>query len=298
MDVSIIIVSYNTKGLLSDCLQSIKKNTKAIKYEIIVSDNGSTDGTVEMINNDFQEIVLIQNYENIGFGAANNRALAFARGKYIFYLNSDTILLNNAVKEFYDFWERYEKVLNIGCLGSMLLNKDLQPTHSWGHFPTPFRTLITLTHLVLFPKVNFSKKVDADQIGSLGKKVDGYITGAALFLKNDVNAIFDERYFMYAEETDLEYNHFYRNNKSCILIPNIKIIHLEGGSDKTEKDIPYDFGKLSVIYYWISIMKYMRKNYPQSIWTIQAIKMILIHIWKKEKNKDKTCTFLDELKLI
>ena len=103
MDVSIIIVSYNTKSLIKNCINSIYKYTKDISFEIIVSDNGSIDGSVEMIKRDFPSVILIENNENLGFGAANNKGLALAKGKYILYLNSDTILLNNSVKFFYDY---------------------------------------------------------------------------------------------------------------------------------------------------------------------------------------------------
>ena len=97
MDVSIIIVNYNTRDLLKDCLISIYKHTTEIDFEVIVSDNGSVDGSIEMLKQEFSQVVLIENNANLGFGTANNRGLAVARGKYIFYLNSDTILLNNAV---------------------------------------------------------------------------------------------------------------------------------------------------------------------------------------------------------
>ena len=104
-DVSIIIVNYNTKQLLADCLKSIYEQTNNIDFEVIVSDNGSVDGSIEMLKRDFSQVILIENNANLGFGAANNRGLEVAKGKYIFYLNSDTVLLNNAVKIFFDYLE-------------------------------------------------------------------------------------------------------------------------------------------------------------------------------------------------
>ena len=97
MDVSIIIVNYNTCELTRNCLKSVFEQTKNIDFEVIVSDNGSKDGSVEMIKKEFPYVILIENNANLGFGAANNRGLKIAKGKYIFYLNCDTILLNNAV---------------------------------------------------------------------------------------------------------------------------------------------------------------------------------------------------------
>ena len=122
MDVSIIIVNYNTCEITKNCLTSIYEKTKEINFEIIVSDNGSKDGSIEMIRTEFPEVSLIENNANLGFGTANNRALAVAKGKYVFYLNSDTILLNNAVKIFFDHWENAVDKDTIGALGANLLD--------------------------------------------------------------------------------------------------------------------------------------------------------------------------------
>ncbi len=136
MQVSIIIVNYNTKELIKNCINSIYENTKDIDFEIIVSDNGSTDGSVEMLKNDFPNVILIENNANLGFGKANNNGLKVAKGEYIFYLNSDTVLLNNAVKMFYDYWEQNLQKDKIGALGANLLNEKLKITHSGEDFPS------------------------------------------------------------------------------------------------------------------------------------------------------------------
>ena len=101
-DISIIIVNYNTLHVLRPCLDSIIEQTIGIDYEIIVVDNGSTDGSIEALSAD-SRITLISTGENLGFGRANNKGLEQAKGEYIFFLNSDTLLKNNAVKMLYDF---------------------------------------------------------------------------------------------------------------------------------------------------------------------------------------------------
>ena len=145
MQVSIIIVNYNTKELIKNCINSIYKYTQDIQYEIIVSDNGSTDGSIEMLKSEFPNVILIENNANLGFGTANNRGLKIAKGKYIFYLNSDTVLLNNAVKIFYDYWENSSDKENIGALGCNLLDENFNIIHSFENFINAKKLLKDLT---------------------------------------------------------------------------------------------------------------------------------------------------------
>ena len=135
LDVSIIIVNYNTKELTRNCLKSVFAQTKGISFEVVVSDNGSTDGSVGMIKSEFPQVILIENNANLGFGAANNRGLKIAKGKYIFYLNSDTVLLNNAAKIFFDYWEKFPEKEKIGALGCILQDENGNAIHSGGTFP-------------------------------------------------------------------------------------------------------------------------------------------------------------------
>ena len=113
IDVSVIIVNYNTLELTKQCVESLKAKTKGIQYEIIIVDNASNDGSQEYFRND-ESIIYIYNKENLGFGRANNIGYRHSSGKYIFLLNSDTILENNAIKIFFDFMEQNP---GIGCAG-------------------------------------------------------------------------------------------------------------------------------------------------------------------------------------
>ncbi len=264
IDVSIIIVNYNTCGLLRDCIRSIYDNTSKISYEVIVSDNGSSDGSVQMLKREFLEVIVVENGENLGFGAANNRALRVARGKYIFYLNSDTILLNNAVFEFYRYWEDNGERENIGCLGCWLVDADGHDVQSTRGYPTSAGVFKSLTHIWLWTKMGrpLDRPDDALPVNVEHEDtcVDGYITGAAMFLVNDANAVFDERYFMYAEESDLQYNNFHRKNKVVKLLKAPRIVHLVGGSDGGAGSGVYDFNKKTNRMLWESNVKYLQKN--------------------------------------
>lgn len=262
LDVSVIIVNYNTKRLLQNCLTSLYSQTKDIFFEVIVSDNGSTDGSTEMVKSEFPDVILIENNVNLGFGLANNRGLKIAKGKYILYLNSDTVLKNNAIKNFYDYWETHSEE-NLGALGCNLLDENGAYAHSFGDLPDtkkfifePIRFFITslvksffMLTLHKIPSRFITKPRFTKYVGKVG-----YITGADLFLKNDKNAYFDERYFMYYEESDLELN-LHKQGLEMRIIEKPEIFHLEKGSDKGK--IQYSF---SSIFNEISRIRYYKKN--------------------------------------
>ncbi|MBR4677204.1 MAG: glycosyltransferase family 2 protein [Bacteroidales bacterium] len=261
MDVSIILVNYNTCDLTRDCLKSVFAQTKDIDFEVIVSDNGSKDGSVEMITTEFPQVILIENNANLGFGAANNRGLKIAKGKYIFYLNSDTILLNNAVKLFFDYWEKSPEKDKIGALGGNLLNEKGEVIHSGGNLPIAKAELISFFTCILSSiglKKLFFKFGGKAKIHSLYEGEIGYVIGADLFMLNDDNAKFDANYFMYYEESDLQF-HLQQKGKKSFLISEPQIIHLEGGSDKKDNS-KYDFSKKTSKYYWESCCYYLEKN--------------------------------------
>ena len=237
LDVSIIIVNYNTKELSRNCLKSLFEQTNDISFEVIVSDNGSNDGSLEMIKSEFPQVVLIENNANLGFGAANNRGLKIAKGKYIFYLNSDTILLNNAVKIFFDYWENSPEKDRIGALGCVLQDENGNMIHSGGAFPkyksickerfleaihSYAKYLLLRLHLEKFYSAA-RKKIKSEFVTT--GEVD-YVTGADLFMLNDKFASFDERFVLYYEETDLQMTLHKQTGKKSFLIDEPKIIHL------------------------------------------------------------------------
>lgn len=289
MDVSIIIVNYNTKQLLADCLKSIYEQTKDISFEVIVSDNGSKDGSIEMLKADFPQVILIENNANLGFGAANNRGLAIAKGKYIFYLNSDTILLNNAVKCFFDYWEENVEKENIGALGANLLDAYENIIHSHGDFLklNDIDNMISnIAHTVYgnfklyLQNVFFHQQIPFKKNLQEYKKKLGeveYITGADLFMKNDEASFFDEKYFMYCEEMDLQYE-LKKKGKKRLLIEGPKIIHFEGGSCKNEIDIIRQEGNFSRIQWRISQIYFFKKNGSIST-KILIWKVLVLLLW-------------------
>ena len=126
-DVSIIIVNYNTPHLVVGCINSIKRHTRNVDYEIIVVDNNSTGDNLHEIES-IQDISLIRSDENLGFGRANNLGSSYASGRHLFFLNPDTILENNAIAILVSFLDNSNKV---GACGGNLINAEKRPTHSF-----------------------------------------------------------------------------------------------------------------------------------------------------------------------
>jgi GT2 family glycosyltransferase len=280
MDVSIIIVNYNTKSLLRDCLVSIYKYTRDIEFEIIVSDNGSSDGSIGMVYDLFPKVILLENKVNLGFGAANNRGLDIAKGKYIFYLNSDTILLNNAIKIFYEYFKNFNGENRIGVLGANLLNKDLRIGYSYSNFFSYKGEILSLIKMYiscicqilfkLFIGHYYAREV---RINPVYGQVD-VIIGAAMFMKNDKFARFDERFFMFHEETDMQLQKKY-NKYFSVLINGPKIIHLGGGSSGADNDYLSKITRKTMFYNFCSIIIYFKKNKNSKIF-VSIMKILII----------------------
>ena len=264
MDVSIIFINYKTKDLTINAINSVIEKTEGLEYEIFVVDNNSQDGSIEAIEKEFPNINIIKNPINAGFGAANNLAIKKANGKYIFCLNTDTLLVNNAIKLMFDFMEKEENQ-NVGVCGGLLYTKDMSQAMSYCVFPNIINS--NAFHWLLgylFPssknkKINCIQEVDA-------------ISGADIFFRKSVLekvGLFDERFFMYFEEMDLCFR-IKKQGYSIKINPEAKIIHLEGKSTSGL----LNNAKLRVI----SKYKYARVH--QSIITIFTIKFtyILFHI--------------------
>lgn len=231
MDVSVIIVNYNTRQMTAECIESIFEKTSGIDFEIILVDNASIDGSKEYFEKD-NRIKYIYSNENLGFGRANNLGEKYANGKYLFLLNSDTLLFNNAIKNFYDFAESTE--INFSCLGCILVDRNDARTHSSGEFPT-FRFFIKKYIS------NYTRRLGRDLTykyyyslpAQFPATVD-YITGADLFMNREaINRLgmFNSSFFMYFEETEMQ-KRYNAAGYYSVLIDTPQIKHLCGGSRK------------------------------------------------------------------
>lgn len=232
MDVSIIIINYNTLELTKNTINSVIEKTQGIKYEIILVDNASADGSIEYFEEKYRnKIIFLKNRENLGFGRANNKGIEIAKGKYVFLLNSDTLLINNAIKILFEYMELNPKV---GVCGGNLYDGELNPTHSYLKKIPSIKTEINYFFNILGKIVKkISKKRDDFNYSESAREV-GYITGADMMIRKSILekiGIFDEIFFMYSEEAELTYR-IKQAGYKIISIPKAKIVHLEGKSTK------------------------------------------------------------------
>jgi GT2 family glycosyltransferase len=223
LDISVIVVSFNTRDLVLDCLGSVYETIKDISFEVWLVDNHSTDGTVEAARNAYPDVAIIENQENRGFAAANNQALRQMNGRYALLLNSDTVLTSGATRALYEFME-YTCEAGMAC--GQLLNLDGAKQNSIANFPSLLTLLANETALrILLPDRFPSKRRN---YGS-PIQVDSGI-GACLIVRReaiDDVGFFDERYFFFFEETDWAYR-MKRNRWAVYFVPSARIYHAQG----------------------------------------------------------------------
>lgn len=248
--LAIIIVSYNTKEFLRNCIQSIFEQTKDICFEITVVDNASSDGSSEMIESEFPQVMLIKNQENVGFAKANNQGILTSTGEYVLLLNPDTVILNSALPKLVQF---IQKDTSIAAVGPKLYKDEDKTYHpSTRKFTTlnyQFWAFMPLSGLV---KAFYNKFIfNEDKV----KEVD-WVWGAALLINRKALAkigLLDEKYFVYGEEEDL----CFRMKKASYKVfyyPSAHIIHYGGQSTR-------QVSKESIQYFWSSKLYFFEKYY-------------------------------------
>lgn len=259
MKASIIIVNYNTLSLTEACINSIRKFTTEIAYEIILVDNASSDGSSTYFR-DFKDITFVEAPENLGFGRANNLGAELATGEFLFFLNSDTLLTENSIKILTDFFTENQHKLRIGALGCILVDKEGNYNGSGNELPV-CRTEIEMYKSVIPGMKLFTKKPRPFTIPK-GKEYFeiGYVIGADLLMRREVFEQlggFDPDYFMYYEESDLQKRMRDLGLKAWIYT-GTKLIHLEDGTGKSLKK--YSNRKRTIVHKSRNI--YLKKNDP------------------------------------
>lgn len=231
MDVSIIIVSYKTRGLVKNCLRSLAENLAGtkLKYDIWVVDNDSNDGTVELVQEKFPNVNLKVLNKNYGYAKAVNEGIKVSSGKYIFLVNPDMLFLEGRpIEEMFDFMEVNR---NVGIVGPKLINPDKSIQYSCRKFEN---LLMPLYRRTILKDTKKGVEINQDFLMSDWehnqiKEVD-WVIGTGLFARRDMTESLggmDERFFMYYEDVDL-CRRFWQNNWKVVYYPKSPIIHYHG----------------------------------------------------------------------
>lgn len=258
LDLSIIIISYNTCDITRACIESVMRSLKDsdMSYEIVVVDNDSQDGSAKMLlelNKQHDSIItLVLNSENIGFGRANNLGASKASGKHLLLLNSDTIVLDHAIEKLYRFTS---KDSGHRFVGAKLLNADKSPQDSCGPLYSP---LVVFVHLLLMGD-RWPNGIRFTRTSPTTTKQVGWVSGACIMCsKEDYLALggFDEEIFMYMEEIDL-LKRAKERRMDTYFYADASIIHLGSASSGGKRTFP-------ILQVYRGLLYYYRKHYGKT----------------------------------
>ena len=268
-DVSVVVTNWNGRELLQACLQSIYDKTTGIRTEIIVVDDASTDGSAEMVRSKFPDVKLALHETNLGFVRANNHAIELATGRYVLLLNSDTVLVNNAIKILAEFLDIQP---DAAVCGGCLKNKDLSTQISYGSFPTFFQAIVDALFLNdLFPRAGLPNRGAFPMASAVGPRKVDFIIGADLLIRKEIIdqlGLFDERFHAYCEEVDFCYRIRQQKRGQAYLVPSAQIIHLGGMSYSK-------LGERQIQMHYSGYDKFLRKHHGN----IYAVATRMLYAW-------------------
>ena len=289
IQVEVIIVTYNSAEIISGCIDSLYSKTKNFAFGITVVDNNSHDSTIDIIESNYPGVRLIKNKENVGFGRANNIAIKQSNAEYVFLLNPDTLLLNNAIEILTEFLNNHQEV---ALCGSNLFDVTMKPQSCYGHFPSIKNVFCEQLFKNIFP--NYFKKhhsLITDNYSTIPIVVD-YVSGSNMFIRKrvlDEVGYFDEDFFLYYEETELTFR-IDKHGYKVFLVPSAQLIHIGGTSLNMNEYKKYPIFKKSEKLFF-------EKAYGQFYWVIvYSLYYISYYCKWKITNNVKFLYFLDALK--
>lgn len=280
-DLSVIIVSYNTREVLKDCLQRLKEASDGLSVETVIVDNGSADGSVDMLQSTYPGIHLISSQINLGFGAANNRALQQASGRYLVLLNSDAFLRPDALRLAIDHMDGNPEV---GLAGGRLIG----PTEAWQpsarSFPSLLNDFLTLSGLAnRFSRSRFFGRADRTWSDPLKPAEVDWVPGAFSIIRREALAAagnFDEDFFLYYEEVDL-CQRIKAHGYKVLYWPDVVVVHLGGESSKTvQTAVMSRAGSQLMLWRMRSQLIYYRKHSPRSVFLVCMAE----YLWHKMRS--------------
>ena len=261
MDVSIVIVSWNTRDILSDCLRSVFEQTKEVSFEVFVIDNSSHDGSADMVRAEFPRVKLIENAQNRGFAAASNQGLRLASGRYTLLLNPDTLILDDAISRCVRYADLHS---DVGVVGCQVLEDENRISNTGFSFPTPLNLFLALSGLSrAFPRSRLFGRPELGWWDRDSEQDVDVVAGMFMLVRREAIAqvgLMDKSYFVYSEETDWCYR-FSRAGWRRVFTPSARIVHLDGGGKSTSQVSSKMFVQMQK-----SSMIYHRKNLGLAAW--------------------------------
>ncbi|OGO25492.1 MAG: hypothetical protein A2W33_05655 [Chloroflexi bacterium RBG_16_52_11] len=262
MYLSIIIVSWNTRELTRQCLESIFSSPEAFECEVFVVDNASTDGSSQMVRENFPHAQVLGNAQNAGFAAANNQAIGLSTGRYVLLLNSDTVVKPGALDRLVEFMDAHPQA---GAAGARLLNPDGSQQYSCSPAPTLAREVRRMFHLPGVRSDGYYEMKDWDSQRPV--KVD-VLLGACLLLRRlalEQVGLMDEGYFMYSEEVDLCHR-IQVAGWQLYWMPRATVVHFGGQSTRQASEEMF-------LHLYESKLRYFRKYHGRA--TVVLYKLVL-----------------------
>lgn len=262
MKASVFIVSYNTVGLLRQCLASLAASEASFEYEVFVVDNVSADGSADMVRREFPGVRLIANDVNVGFAAANNQAYRESTGEFLFLLNPDAVVRPGAIASAVAFMEAHPEA---GMCGGRICNPEGGLEPSARRFPGVFSNFFILSGLSSrYPDSPLFGRADYKWFDHRSAIEVDWVPGAFTAIRRTMleqTGFFDERFYLYYEETDLCLR-AHRAGWKVYFIPEAEIVHDAGACSKTRKNLDFDTGGSQLLSFRLrSEYLYFRKNH-------------------------------------
>ena len=223
-EVAIAVINYNTRTWLASCLDSIFKAPPLASFEVFLVDNASTDGSVDLVKENYSSVHIIENAGNLGYSGAANQAIRTSEAKYVFVLNTDTVLDPEAIDILVEFGDAHE---DMGVAGPMLLNTDGTIQISGRHFPSLMDATAHAFLGIIWPTNPFSVRYQMLDWDRQSQRSVDWVSGAAMFIRKDAAqkvGFFDERFFMYVEDMDICYR-MWQDGFKVYFCPDAKVTH-------------------------------------------------------------------------
>jgi GT2 family glycosyltransferase len=284
LDVSVIIVSFNTEGILRRCLEHLRIATQGMKFEVLVVDNNSSDGSADMLTKEFPDVRLIRSSRNLGFAAANNLAFQHACGDFLILLNSDAFVSEHGIRT---ALAHMQADTNIGAGGARLVGIDGCWQPSVRMFPSVLNAVLAFTGLAArYPRSRFFGRMDLTWADSTVPADADWVPGAFTIISRQALAKtgeFDESFFLYYEEVDL-CRRLKKMGYRVRYFPDVVVVHLGGESSRSQDGLTMSTaGKQVALWRLRSEFLYYRKHHGRVVWVAMWVER-LWHILRWLRN--------------